>query len=123
MLNNNSAKLSKMLINGTSLRSSHLLETESLLKYSLLHVLRINGALSHLLYPPFQVFNDGIWLNPSFLCVLQLFLHSRGKHQEYYYGKDFSDHSSFPMKFFALNCFTFSLTSRLQHYDGVNSLF
>ena len=94
-----------MLINGSSLRSPHLLETGWKLKYSLLHVLHINGALSHLLYPPFQVLNDGIW--PPFLCVLQLFLHSRGKRQVDYYGEDCGDHSSFPMNFFALNCFTF----------------
>ena len=56
-----------MLINGTSLRSPQLLETESKVKYSLLHVLRINGALPHLLYPPFQVLNDGIWLTSSFM--------------------------------------------------------
>ena len=56
-----------MLINGTFLRSPHLLETGSKLKYSLLHVLRINGVLSHLLYSPFEVLNNGIWLTPSFV--------------------------------------------------------
>ena len=50
-----SKKISKMLINGTSPRSPHFLETGSKLKYSLLHVLRINGALPHLLHLPFQV--------------------------------------------------------------------
>ena len=41
------------------------------------------------------------------LCVLQLFLHSRGKHQVDYYGEDFGGQASFLMDFFALNCFTF----------------
>ena len=44
----------------TSLRSPHILKTESNLKYCLLYVLRINGALPHFLHPPFQVHNDGI---------------------------------------------------------------
>ena len=73
LLHNNSKKLSKMLINGTSLRSPHLLGTGSKLKYSLLYVLHINGALSHLLYPPFQVLNDDIW--PLFpLCTSTVFI-------------------------------------------------
>ena len=67
LLHHNSKKLSKVLINGTSLRSPHLLETGWKLKYSLLHVLHINGALSHLLYPPFQVLNHGIWSPLSFV--------------------------------------------------------
>ena len=79
-----------MLINGTSLRSPQLLEKGWKLKYSLLYVLHINGALSHLLYPPFQVLNDGIC--PPFLCELQLFLHSRGKHEVDYYGEDVGGH-------------------------------
>ena len=56
-----------MLINDTSLRWPHLLETGSKLKYSLLRVLCFNGALTHLPYPPFHVLNDGIWLNPYFV--------------------------------------------------------
>ena len=84
-----------------------LLMTEFKLKYSLLHVLHINGALPHLLYPPFPVHYDGIGLTPSFV-YFQLFLHSRGNHQVCNYGDDFGDHSRSP-----LNLFYLSLISRL----------
>ena len=65
---NNSTIISKMVIDCTSLHSPHSLETGSKLKYSLLHMLRIDGALPHLLHPPFQVLYDGLWLIPSFMC-------------------------------------------------------
>ena len=47
---NNSTIISKMVIDCTSLHSPHSLETGSKLKYSLLRVLHINGALPHLLW-------------------------------------------------------------------------
>ena len=85
-------------------RSPHLLVTGSKLKYSLLHVLPINGALPRLLYPPFQVLNVPYTMAYPFLCILQLFFYSRGKnsrskHQVDYYGEDVGGHSSFPMNF------------------------
>ena len=67
MVHDNSRKLSKMLINGTSLLLPHLSVTGSKFKDTLLHVLCIKGALPHLLYPPIEVINLGIWLNPSFV--------------------------------------------------------
>ena len=54
LLHNNAKKLFKMLINDTSLLPPDLLGTGSKFKYSLLHVLHINGAVSHLLCPPFK---------------------------------------------------------------------
>ena len=42
-----------------------------------------------------------------FFCVLQLFLHSRGKHQVDHYDEDFGGQLCFPMDIFAFNCFTF----------------
>ena len=64
-------------------------------------------ARCHTFYSPFQVFDVGIWFTP-FLCILQLFLHSRGKHRVDYYGRDFVGHSSFSINLFPLHWFTFS---------------
>ena len=96
-----------MTINDISLSSPQLLDAGSTLNYSFLHVLRINRALPHLLYPSFQVLNGGICIAHSFLCVLQLFLHFIGKRQVDYYVEYFGGHSSFTMNLFARNCFTF----------------
>ena len=101
IITNNATKLSKVLINGTSLRSSHSLEIDSKLKDSLLRVLCMNGALPHPLHPPFQVLDVGILLIPSFV-YFNCFLHSRGVHEVDYYRGDFGGH--FWLIYLPLNC-------------------
>ena len=58
-----------MPIYGTSSHLPQSWKTGTKLKDSLLYGLRINGALSHLLYPTFKVLDEGntigIWLTPS----------------------------------------------------------
>ena len=105
MLLHNSKRLSKMLINGTSLRSPHSLETESKLKDSLF-VCSVLIARCHIFYPPLQMPEVGIWITHSSV-YFNCFSISKISIEVDYYGGEIGRHSSFPMNFFAQYYLTF----------------